>query len=125
MKEYSDNVMFDFVFQANNSALLDEIITQFFDHVESARTLHKYGKYEVLDIYSHEVISKPKQNLQKMCDFLEVTCDEDYLDASSELLFSKPSFTRHSIVWTSEQKRRVSNLMKKYTFMRPFTFDSN
>ena len=114
--------MFHFVFQANNSTLLDELITNYFANVKSAETLHQYGKYEVLDIYSHEVVSRPRQNLQKLCDFLEVTCDEDYLNACSELLYSKPSLTRHSIGWTNEQKRRVSRLMRKYKFMRPFTF---
>ena len=103
---------------------MDELITNYFANVNSAQTLHHYGKYEVLDIYTHEVVSQPRENLQKLCDFLEVTCDKDYLDACSELLFSKPSITRHSIVWTNEQKRRVSRLMGKYKFMEPFTFDS-
>ncbi|KAJ7357534.1 hypothetical protein OS493_024340 [Desmophyllum pertusum] len=112
-------------FKANNSTLLDEIITHYFNHVESAQRLHQYGKYEVLDIYAHEVISKPQENLQKLCNFLEVTNDKDYIDASSKLLYSKPSLTRHSIVWTSEQKLRVTNEMKKYPFMRPYSFDKN
>lgn len=101
---YSDNAIFDFVLQANNSTLLDELVTNYLDNVESAQTLHQYGKYEVLDIYSHEVVSKPKQNLQKLCDFLQVTGDEDYLDASSELLFPKPSFTRHSLYGLTSRK---------------------
>ena len=105
--------------------MLDEIITIHFARVESAQKLHQYGKYEVLDIYSHEVISKPQDNLQKLCNFLEVTCGKDYIDASSKLLYSKPSFTRYSVVWTSEQKKRVVNEMKKYSFMKPFTFYSN
>ncbi|KAL9978398.1 hypothetical protein ACROYT_G015908 [Oculina patagonica] len=112
-------------FKADNSTLLEKIITGYFDHVKSAQTLHQYGKYEVLNVYCHEVVSKPQENLQKLCNFLEVTCDEDYIDASSKLLFSKPSFTRNSVVWTSEQKRRVINEMKKYPFMRSFTFDSD
>ena len=114
-----------FFFQLNNSRVLGDCIVSHFKHVESVQRLHQYGKYEILDIYSHEIIAHPQENVKKLCSFLQVTCDSDYIDAVSNLLYSTPSKTRHSIVWTSEQKARVTELMKKYPFMRPFTFDSN
>ena len=114
-----------FCLQANNSTLLDEIIADDFTKVESAQRLHQYGKYEVLVVYSHEVISKPRENLQTLCNFLEVTCDNDYIDASSKLLYSKPSLTRHSVAWTREQKERITSEIKKYSFMKPLSFDQD
>lgn len=99
-------------------------MTSYFANVESAQKLHECGKFEVIDIYGHEIISQPQKNLRKLCNFLEVACDRDYIDACSKLLYSKPSITRNSVVWTKEQIRRVTMEMKKYSFMEPYSFSS-
>lgn len=93
--------------------------------VESVQRLLQYGKFEVLNIYSHEVVSNPKENLQKLCNFLGVACDEDYIDACSKLFHPSSHLTRNFIVWTSKQKERVTKEIKKYPFLRSFTFDSS
>ena len=104
---------------------MDSIITKYFLQVQGAQNLNRNGKYEVLDVYGHEIIANPQENLIKLCNFLKVADDKDYINAASKLLYSTPSKTRHLIVWTSEQKARVTKLMKKYPFMKPFSFDSN
>ena len=104
--------------------MLDRIIGNYFAEVESAQRLYQQGKYEILDIYGHEVISNPPDNLHTLCNFLGVTCDEDYIEACSKLLYSKPALTRHSVVWTTNKKARIINEMKKYPFLKSFTFDS-
>lgn len=83
-----------FCFLGNKSALLDRIIGNYFAEVESAQRLYQHGKYEILDIYGHEVISNPPDNLHTLCNFLGVTCNEDYIEACAKLLYSKPALTK-------------------------------
>ena len=113
-----------FVFQVNDSILLDSVITSHFKLIESAQKLHHHEDFEVIDIYSHEIITHPQDNLRKLCSFLRVASDEEYIAAASKLLYTQPSKTRHSVVWTREQRARVTNEMKQYKFMKPFTFES-
>ena len=113
-----------FVFQVNDSILLDSVITSHFKLIESAQKLHHHEDFEVIDIYSHEIITNPQENLRKVCSFLGVASDEEYIAAASKLLYTQPSKTRHSVVWTREQRARVTNEMKQYKFMKPFTFES-
>ena len=108
----------------NDSILLDTVITSHFKLIESAQKLHHHEDFEVIDIYSHEIIANPQENLRKLCSFLGVARDDEYIDAASNLLYIQPSKTRHSVVWTREQRARVTNEMKRYKFMKPFTFDS-
>ena len=114
-----------FVSQASNATLLDEIIDNFFAKVQSAKRLKRYGKFEVLDVYSHEVISKPRKILQTLCNFLEVTCYADFVESASKLLYAKPSLTRHAVAWTSKQKAKIMNEMSKYSFLERFSFNSD
>ena len=113
-----------FVFQVNDSILLDSVITSHFKLTVSAQKLHHHEDFEVIDIYSHEIITDPQANLRKLCSFLRVASDEEYIAAASKLLYTQPSKTRHSVVWTREQRARVTNEMKQYKFMKPFTFES-
>ena len=87
-----------FVFQENDSILLDSVITSHFKLIESAQKLHHHEDFAVTDIYSHEIITNPQENLRQLCSFLGVASDEEYVDAASKLLYTQPSKTRHSIV---------------------------
>ena len=62
--------------------------------------------------------------MRKLCDFLEIPCEEEYLDACTKLLRNKPSFTRNLVVWTEEQKNRVYDLIEKTSFLMNYTFES-
>ena len=61
--------------------------------------------------------------MKTMCTFLGVTCNEDYLRQAENILFAKPSETRRTVVWTEEQKQRVYNEMKKYSYLQSFSFE--
>ena len=88
--------------------------------------LHKMSKYPVLDVYSRDMIKKPKETLHKLCDYLNVTCYEEFVDSTLQILYSKPSKTRYSVEWTNEQKERVTNEISKLKFLKShFSFDSD
>ena len=105
--------------------MLDNYISSHFRLVEFVQNLRFHSKYNILDIYSHEIKSNPQENIRKLCNFLEVDPDKDYIEACSKLISSKPSHTRHSVVWTAEQMARITSEMKKYPFLKRFSFYSN
>ena len=38
-------------------------------------------------------------------------------------MYDSPSVTRDKVVWTDEQIKRVTDMMKKYPFMKDYSFD--
>jgi len=107
----------------NNETKLDSAIN-YYSVLAAAnqRVREKYGD-AVLDIPGHETVLRPKETLQRLCDHLGVTCSEDYLRRCSKVLYGTPSVTRNTVVWTEEQKERVTRITKKYPFLRDYSFD--
>ena len=111
-------------FQIDKPAALDNAIKSFFELIETNERIKQlYGDQAVLDVLSHELILKPRETVMTICSFLKVTCNWDYLHQAENILFGKPSITRTAVVWTEEQKQRVYNEMKKYSFLQSFNFD--
>ena len=113
-----------FIVQINRRGELDNFIKSFFELVETIERIRQiYGGAAVLDVLSHELISKPKETMNTICTFLGVTCSEDYLQQAESILYGKPSVTRTAVVWTEEQKQRVQDEMKKYSFLQSFSYE--
>ena len=99
------------------------VIGQYFELAASnQRVRERYGD-AVIDIPGHETVLRPKETLQRLCDHLGVTCSEDYLEKCSKIVFGTPSVTRDKVVWSEEQKMRVTELMKSYPFLEDYSFD--
>lgn len=111
-------------FQIDKPAALDNAIKSFFQLIETNERIKQlYGDQAVLDILSNDLILKPRETMKTICSFLKVTCSWGYLDQAENILFGKPSITRTTVVWTEEQKQRVYKEMKKYSFLKSFSFE--
>ncbi|KAJ7382041.1 hypothetical protein OS493_037529 [Desmophyllum pertusum] len=108
--------------QINNTTQLEHAIASYFGKAASnQRVRERYGD-AVIDIPGHETVLRPKETLQRLCDHLGVTCSEDYFEKCSRILYGAPSVTRDKVVWTEEQKARVTKMMKNYTFLKEYSF---
>ncbi|KAL9971610.1 hypothetical protein ACROYT_G017796 [Oculina patagonica] len=107
----------------NKTKALDYEIKRYFSMAAAnQRVRERYGD-AVLDIPGHETVLRPKETLLRLCDHLQVTCSQDYIAKCSKVLYGTPSVTRDKVVWTEEQKARVTELMKKYPFLKQYSFD--
>jgi len=75
-----------------------------------------------LDVPSMEIVKNPVETLRRICQFLEITCTEQYLQDCAAIVDPVPSITRNFIEWTAEQKNTVHDMMKKYPFFRRVFF---
>ena len=113
-------------FQVTNGSVLNSSITTYFKRAQKVEKLNEMSKYPILDVYSRDVIAKPKETLHKLCDFLGVTCYDEFVDLALKIIYSKPSKTRRSVKWTKGQKERVTYEMSKYQFLKSqFSFDND
>ena len=102
---------------------MENIITLYFKLAASNQRLRERYGDAVIDIPGHETVLRPKETLQRLCDHLSVTCSEDYFEKCSEVMYGTPSVTRDKVVWSDEQIKRVTDMMKNYPFLKDYSFD--
>ncbi len=122
----NDVHLFVFInFQMNKPGALNNAIKSFFELIETNERIRQLYGDAVLDVLSHELILKPRETMKRICSFLGVTCNEDYIHQAENILFGKPSETRRTVVWNEEQKQRVYDEMEKYSFLQSFSFEGD
>ena len=77
----------------------------------------------VIDVSSIEIVKNPVETLRRICQFLEITCTEQYLQDCAATVDPVPSITRDFIEWTAEQKNKVYDMKKKFPFFEGYSFD--
>ena len=80
---------------------------------------------DVLQVHLTDLVTNPRRELQRMCDFLEVECMEEFLVNCENTLFKELSKSRTSIDWTDEQKRTIEHHLKNIPFLRRYSFISD
>ena len=78
----------------------------------------------MIDIPSIEIVKKPAETLTKICAFLKITCSKEYIQDCAATVDPVPSITRDFVEWTKEQKARVYEQMKRFSFFKGYSYDS-
>lgn len=109
--------------QFNNSKILQDQMEIYFNLVDQNVNLRrKYGS-DVLDVHYSSFIRQPEVWLKTICDFLEVYCDEDYLQKCVEVIFKKETYTRRHIVWPDAFKQQIMDKIHQVDFLNGLKFD--
>ena len=109
--------------QVNASKELDKKIHTYFSLAEGSKVARDAFPGSVIDVPSMEIVKNPVETLRRICQFLEITCTEQYLQDCAATVDPVPSITRDFIEWTAEQKSKVYDMMKKYPFLEGYSFD--
>lgn len=104
-------------------AIVDRNIQRYFVWAEGSNKAREALPGQVIDIPSIEIVKNPTETLRKICEFLEITCTEQYLQDCANTVDAVPSITRNFITWTAEQKSRVYEEMKKYSFFAGYSYE--
>ncbi|XP_031566439.1 uncharacterized protein LOC116301507 [Actinia tenebrosa] len=112
-------------FKLNDTEALEREIFKYFSLAARNQFLSQKYKKNLLEIQSIELIRKPKETLKGICKFLGLSCSQRYLEDCIKIIFKEPSNTRKNVVWTKEQIRKVKQTMKRFSFLKKFTFESD
>lgn len=109
--------------QINASEILDTKIQLYNNWAEGTHVAQKTFPDDFMNVVSMDVVKNPAESLRRICNFLDITCEEKYIQDCAAIVDPVPSITRHRIVWTDEQINRVYTMMKKFPFYDRFTFE--
>ena len=76
-----------------------------------------------IDIKIEDFMKAPKDNLEKICLFLELDPEETYLDDCAAIVFKKPQKTRETFPWSYRLIKEVKVKMDRYDFMAGYKFE--
>ena len=103
--------------------VIDQWIDLYFDYYQAIE--NSKFKLDMLQMHNQDLIMKPREAIKEICDFLEVTCSNDYLDICGEKVFKTSSKSRYKIVWEDHQLSKIKSHIKKFSSLRRYIeFDS-
>ncbi|XP_047140131.1 uncharacterized protein LOC100215248 isoform X2 [Hydra vulgaris] len=85
--------------------------------------LRKQYTGQILDVYYGNIIMDAKKSLLRICEFLEIICDNEYLEKASSIVFKNETFTRRFVYWDEHIKRKILDKIENVTFLNGFKFN--
>ena len=79
-------------------------------------------QYEVLHVHLEDLVENARVEIFKICNFLGISCPEDYISACTEKLFQETSKTRHSIEWPDEALDKAHSIIQSIPHLKRYSF---
>ena len=103
-----------------------EVIDHYFFLVESVVQYKKHiPEQDIIGIYNEDIIKEPVINLKRLCHFLDVDAEDNYLQDCKSIVFPSPTNIRYKAPWTPELIKEVADRIKAFPFLANYTFEGN
>lgn len=73
---------------------------------------------ELLHIVYENFCFNPEKELARICDFLEIDTQADYLKDSASIVRPTLNKSRNRVIWTDRQLEQVTRIVKKHEFLQ-------
>ena len=97
-----------------------EQVINYFRQVKSVVDMIKNVPLNVVPIHMEDIISKPKNTMQRICRLLCVECSSAYLTLSANSVFTLQSRSRDLIHWSDENKKLIQYNIQDFYFLRRY-----
>jgi len=91
---------------------IDEIIDIYNESYLLSHKFYELRKDKVCLVYLERFIEKPKMQLSRILDFINIEYSNEYLDFCSRQVFSKPNLICDTSQWSVQQINRMNKLIK-------------
>jgi Sulfotransferase family len=82
-----------------------------------ARFRQEKPQTPVLEVGSEDLVADPRAALRRVCEFLGLDADQDYLDRCAAIVQPSPHRSRTEVSWTPEQLARVRSMIEEFDFL--------
>ena len=107
-----------------NNRTMQYFINRYFNRLRAVQQIKNKFNLTVLEIHGEDLIENPKSIILSMCQFLGVSCSDDYLETCSNKLFKSESKTRHKIRWSEKWISDVQESIMNFDGLKRYSFDS-
>ena len=100
----------------NNTARMEEAFNVLFGKVKGMVGMVRDCNQTILEIHIADMIRNPQDSIQRICDYLDLECHDDYLQKCVKKMYTTVSKTRDVVVWPPELLMKIQEEKKKYRF---------
>ena len=111
------------IYEFDSGTIKSRINGHFSYHRAIERATKTYN-LDLIQIHGKELILDPTGTLLKLCNYLGITCSNNYLEICSNKLYKNESRTRHMIKWTDEYLSMIQQNIEKHSSLKGYSFDS-
>jgi hypothetical protein len=77
---------------------------------------------DVLTVRHESLVANPRDELRRICLFLDIDPDEAWLAACASIVFERPQRALDLVTWTPEQRDAVNQLIAQHAFFDGYSF---
>lgn len=103
---------------------LNTVVEQHLDDIKTIKKLKLNQDLDIFDLKSEQLIQQPEFVISKLCDFLHIDPDPQFLESCQMIIFDKPNITRYKIEWTDLLKIKISSAIKETSFLNDYSYSS-
>ena len=78
----------------------------------------------VLDVRYEEFVENPSPGLKRICHFLDLEAEDNYLADCAGIIFKSPRPSRYKIEWDSDNIERVKTWIRKFPFLKGYSYEA-
>ncbi|KAI6658377.1 hypothetical protein LOD99_11050 [Oopsacas minuta] len=96
-------------------------------HISDVKKLQRHIEYfgnRLLTLHNEDMVSNPKLFMKRMCNHMEIYCNDYYLEKTSEKVFSSVTKSRHSLDWRQDVKKLIDTAIQTYPFLNRYSFEN-
>ena len=104
--------------------IMQYFINRYFNRAQAVQQIKNKYNLSLLEIHGEDLIENPKAVMLSICQFLGVSCSDNYLESCSNKLFKSESKTRYKIRWSKEFISNVQESIMNFDNLKRYSFDS-
>ena len=80
---------------------------------------------QVFDLRLESFIEAPKPHLERLCSFVGVRTDEQYLEDCASIVFKSPKKSRFDVQWDPTSVSKVRERMEEFSFLSGYAYNED
>ena len=112
------------VMMVRGKRTFEDSIDHYFTSCENLTKLRAQMRTNLIAVHYENLVTYPKENLIRVCNFLGVEPHDEYVQACSGILHDKPDRSRYMVEWTPKWRRIVEENLARYDFLQGYYFES-
>jgi hypothetical protein len=103
---------------------LEELTEHYFGMATGVASLWQRTRaHERLDVRHEALIAEPRGELKRLCEFLGVTPEAEYLEACANVVWRAPQRTRDQLAWPPALRDSILQRVQRYPFFVGYDFE--
>ena len=114
----------DKIISCNHPDLVDDVINSYFESFQGVERVKAKYNLDIIEVHGQNLTANPRKVISELCSFLQITCDDNFLNICSSKIFPTESKTRYKLKWREEQILKIKRNIERFDSLRRYKYNS-